>query len=200
MTKLTSTSGYADEVDDIFKRYEGRRSEDILAEVLPFFPDTPSDFLDIGAGTGRDAAYYASLGHHVWAVEPVAELRDGARHLHPHDRITWLDDGLPELRRVQALNQQFDMITLHAVWMHLDAAERRLALTHLITLMRPGGRLFLSQRHGPIPAGRRMFEISAEETVSLAQPMGLTTLYAQRGGLKASRECRSRCRMDPIGV
>jgi protein-L-isoaspartate O-methyltransferase len=34
--------------------------------------------LDIGSGTGRDAAGLAAMGHSVVAVEPTAELRIGA--------------------------------------------------------------------------------------------------------------------------
>jgi hypothetical protein len=32
----------------------------------------------------------------------------------------------------------------------------------------------MTLRHGPVPAGRRMFEVSAEETIALAAHEGLT--------------------------
>jgi hypothetical protein len=57
--------------------------------------------------------------------------------------------------------------------MHLDAPERRVAMRPLAALLAPGGVLVLSLRHGPVPAGRRMFEVSAEETIALAQACGL---------------------------
>ena len=41
------------------------------------------------------------------------------------------------------------------------------------SLVAPGGTLILSLRHGPIPPGRRMFDVSAEETIALAARQGL---------------------------
>ncbi|MET7749209.1 hypothetical protein [Micromonospora sp. NPDC005367] len=42
----------------------------------------------------------------------------------------------------------------------------------------PGGRVVLSLRHGPIPAGRRMFEVSASETIESAAGHGLTVVHS----------------------
>ena len=39
----------------------------------------------------------------------------------------------------------------------------------------------MTLRHGPVPAGRRMFEVTAEETIALAEQEGLrATLNVQR--------------------
>jgi protein-L-isoaspartate O-methyltransferase len=48
--------------------------------------------LDIGSGSGRDAAYFAKQGHEVTAVEPVREMRLTAEKLHGKQRIRWIDD------------------------------------------------------------------------------------------------------------
>ena len=34
--------------------------------------------------------------------------------------------------------------------------------------------MIMTLRHGPVPPGRRMFEVSAEETIGLAAPLGLS--------------------------
>jgi hypothetical protein len=39
----------------------------------------------------------------------------------------------------------------------------------------------LSLRHGPVPAGRRMFEVSAAETRTLAARHGLATIHESEG-------------------
>ena len=65
---------------------------------------------------------------------------------------------------------------LTAVWMHLDPAARQAAMPRVARLLRPGGRLVLSLRHGPVPTGRRMFEVGAEETIALAAAAGLRLL------------------------
>ena len=67
------------------------------------------------------------------------------------------------------LGEQFDVVMLTAVWMHLDEAQRELAMPNVSALVRNGGIVIMSLRHGPIPPGRRMFEVSAEETIALAQ-------------------------------
>jgi hypothetical protein len=62
---------------------------------------------------------------------------------------------------------------LTAVWMHLDAQQRRRAMRNVAALVRESGVMMISLRHGPVPSGRRMFEVSADETIGLAQPLGL---------------------------
>jgi hypothetical protein len=57
--------------------------------------------------------------------------------------------------------------------MHLDELQRRHAMPNVAALVRKGGVMIMSLRYGPVPAGRRMFEVSAEETISLAQPLDL---------------------------
>ena len=44
-------------------------------------PTAPALVLDIGAVTGRDAAWFADLGHDVVAVEPAAAMRAEAARL-----------------------------------------------------------------------------------------------------------------------
>ena len=46
-------------------------------------------------------------------------------------------------------------------------------MPNLALLLRPGGMMIMKIRHGPVPQGRRMFEISAEETIALARVQGL---------------------------
>ena len=56
---------------------------------------------------------------------------------------------------------------------HLDQGERHAAMEALAELTADGGEIFMSLRHGPIPEGRRMFDVSAEDTVRLAARYGL---------------------------
>ncbi|WP_370173040.1 MULTISPECIES: class I SAM-dependent methyltransferase [Hyphomonas] len=182
MKERASTAGYAEEAPDLFVRYEARDAAAVHAPWAEFLPKPPARVLDIGAGTGRDAAWFARTGHFVLAVEPVDALRTGAAELHPEPSIIWLDDALPDLTATRARGESFDMILMHAVWMHLTEEERVTGMANVASLLKPGGHLFLSQRHGPIPEGRRMFDISGDETIALAAPHGLTNLYCNRAG------------------
>jgi hypothetical protein len=46
-------------------------------------------------------------------------------------------------------------------------------MPNVSALVRKGGIVIMSLRHGPVPSGRRMFEVSAEETVALARRSNL---------------------------
>jgi hypothetical protein len=70
---------------------------------------------------------------------------------------------------------------LTAVWMHLDQAQRESAMTRVAPLLRSGGLMALSLRHGPVPAGRRMFDVTAVETRTLAGRHGLEAIFESRG-------------------
>ncbi len=175
------TQGYGETADVLVTQYESRTFADVHRGLLPLLPAAPARALDIGAGTGRDAAALAALGHSVLAVEPTPEMRAHGQRLHPSPAIEWLDDSLPELAhvlaRVRARDQRFDLVMMTAVWMHLDEAERTRAMSCVAELIAPGGLMTLSLRHGPVPAGRRMFDVSPDETRALAARHGLATVY-----------------------
>ena len=166
--------GYTEEADALTRQYESVRFADVHRPVLHLLPAKPSDVLDIGAGTGRDASALAGMGHRVVAVEPTAEFRDRAAALHPAARIDWIEDYLPRLDRVMALGGRFDVVMLTAVWIHLDRPQREDAMPKVARLLRPDGVLLMTLRHGPAPPGRRrLFEASADETIALAGAYGL---------------------------
>jgi len=170
---VSGTEGYANEAAELFRLYESIPAADAHRAVLHLIPAPPASVLDIGSGTGRDAAWFASLGHRVVAVEPTSAMRIPAMALHPSTQIEWLDDSLPDLALVRARGAPFDLVMLTAVWMHLDAAQRRQAMPNVAALVRPGGTVIMKLRHGPVPAGRRMFEITPEETIELARTQDL---------------------------
>ena len=78
MMRHKGNEGYTEEAAALTRQYESVRFVDVHGPVLHLFPTVPSDVLDIGAGTGRDAAALAGMGHRVVAAEPTAALRDRA--------------------------------------------------------------------------------------------------------------------------
>jgi SAM-dependent methyltransferase len=176
------TDGYASEADELFRRYESLAPEDVHRAVLHLMPVTPARVLDIGAGTGRDAAWFAAQGHQVVAIEPTDAMRLRAAALHASPRITWIDDGLPELSVLRTRHERFELIMMTAVFMHLDAGERAQAMPHIASLLVSGGTLIMRLRHGPVPTGRRMFEIDGGEIVALTAPLGLRLVFDHGGG------------------
>lgn len=176
MSDLTSTSGYAEEAAKLAVHYESITLADVHGAILHLFPAAPAQVIDIGAGTGRDAAALAALGHRVVAVEPTAELRAEGVRLHPTG-FEWVDDGLPDLAVTRARGERFELVLLSAVWMHLDEDERRRAMPVIAGLLAQGGIAALTLRHGPVPPGRRMFDVSAAETIALAASSGLGVVH-----------------------
>jgi protein-L-isoaspartate O-methyltransferase len=173
LTPVRGTEGYAEDAAVLRGRYEEVIFSDVHAPVLRLMPQAPCCVLDIGAGTGRDAAALAELGNIITAVEPVDELRAAASALHPSPKITWIKDSLPDLAVVAAMNRQYDLVMLTAVWMHLDAEERERAMPVIAALMHDGGTMLMSLRHGPSNPNRRIFEASGGETVALGRRGGL---------------------------
>ena len=176
--RVSGTEGYAEAAAAMLAR--PLSFDEVHRPVLHLMPTQPCRVLDIGAGAGHDAADLAAMGHGVVAVEPTEALRVPAMALHPSPAIEWVDDNLPELRALAARAASFDLVLLTAVWMHLDAEQRRRAMPNVAALLRAGGLMIMSLRHGPVPEGRRMFEVSGDETIGLATARGLILLLRQR--------------------
>lgn len=177
MAKVPGIAGYAKEAPMLFDQYEIYTFEKVHAPIWHLLPSQVSHVLEIGAGTGRDAAGFAALGHTVVAVEPVDILREGAQENHPHPNITWVDDGLPELESLAGYAGQFDLVMMTAVLMHLDEAARARALQVISGLLKPGGEVIMMLRHGPVPPGRTMFEVTGAEIRGLCAPLGFECTF-----------------------
>ncbi|NMV36491.1 class I SAM-dependent methyltransferase [Ralstonia insidiosa] len=173
MKAPAGTAGYGSRATELAAQYESITFEAVHRDVIHLFPQHDADVLDIGAGSGRDAAALAARGHRVVAVEPTLELRQEGKRLHPLPNLEWVDDHLPLLQVMRSSARRFDLILLTAVWMHLDEAERKAAMSAVAGLVRAGGVIVMSLRHGPVPEGRRMFDVSADETIALGQQDGL---------------------------
>lgn len=180
MSKIGGTEGYAEMADYLVQQWQEISFEEHHAAVLHLFPATPCTVLDLGSGIGSDAAAFAAMGHKVVAVEPVSELRLPGIALHDSALITWLDDSLPDLAVLSTRQETFDLVMLSAVWMHLGEVQRQQAMPRLASLMHASATMILSLRHGPAPAGRRMFDVSAAETIALAARHGLHPILNMR--------------------
>lgn len=165
--------GYASEAAELIPRFEAISTLQLLAPVADWISERPARILEVGAGTGRDAAWLAGQGHEVVAVEPVEALREAARALHPSDKIQWLDDRLPGLERVRGTHAAFDLVLAVAVWQHVKPEEQPVALEVLSGLMAAKGRLILSLRHGPGAPTRPCFPADPDGIVQRAERLGL---------------------------
>jgi protein-L-isoaspartate O-methyltransferase len=164
---------YSKNAKILAERYESLLPEDVNHNWLHFVLAVKSTVLDVGAGSGRDAAWFAGQGHDVVAVEPAGGLRKIAQKLHPLPNIEWINDRLPGLKKVYELGQRFDIILVNAVWMHIPLWEREKSFEALTHLLNPGGRLVMTLRHGPITDARRVYPTGSQELHRFSGSHGL---------------------------
>ena len=91
---------------ELAKSYESIEAERVHAWMADLLPTGPGIALDVGAGTGRDAAWLSQRGFDVVAAEPSRAMREQATRLRPDSSVTWVLDGLPDLREVLRMCQR----------------------------------------------------------------------------------------------
>lgn len=171
------TIAYYDEhARALASRYEALTFEKVHAPIIEYLPKAPAVLLDVGAGSGRDAAALARRGYTVIAVEPSAELREIGRELHSSSRISWVNDSLPKLTRIVARNVRFDAILCSAVWMHLDSYAQKTAMARLRELLKPSAYLFITFRNRLQSDRPGVYETNAVDVIRQAEKCGLRLL------------------------
>ncbi|MCY3630739.1 MAG: class I SAM-dependent methyltransferase [Bacteroidota bacterium] len=159
---------------DIAKRaasYESIDPGQANAWLEPYIPREPASILDVGAGSGRDAAWLASKGHQVIAVEPSHGMRREAERHHSRSAFTLVADQLPDIKETSRSGMSFDLILLNAVWMFIPPAERERSFRKLIALLKPRGVIAISFRT-PCESHRGMSPVSVPEIEQLALSHG----------------------------
>lgn len=176
MDKVLGIAGYARVVDAFITASRALDFAVVNAPYLSFLPKASGQVLDVGAGAGQNAAALARVGHQVVAIEPMDEFRAAARQAYPDLTITWIDDILPHLAKLDAATTPFDIILLQAVWHHLDTGERAMAMARLADLLADGGVCAISLRHGPAGVGHHVFPTDGQQTAELAEACGLAVV------------------------
>ena len=183
--------GYHDGAAGIVALYEGLRSIDVHSAVLDLLPAGPGKLvLDVGAGSGGDAAWLRNLGFDVVAAEPARAMREAGQTRHPDLGIRWIDDRLPALSGVHRLGLAFDVILLSGVLMHVREDDRPRALRKLATLLKPGGLLLISTRDGSGTPERPMWPVATGEIEIAARVLGLSIVRVSSRGDLQGREVR----------
>ncbi len=153
-------------------QYESLEPEDLYRWLTDLLPEPPAVVLDVGAGSGRDAAWLAGSGYEVVAVEPSRLMRRLAQKLHAAVPVQWVHDSLPKLDRTVRSGLSFDVILLSGVWMHVPPTQRARAFRKLVNLLKPGGIIAISLRIGPEEPDRGMHSVDGAEIEALAKKHG----------------------------
>lgn len=140
---------YDTRAETLLLEYESVAFEEVHGDVAGLLKDRTGSALDVGCGSGRDAAWLAAKGWNVVAADPSPAMLNGARRLHPDRRIEWLCDGLPGLDHVKALEKKFDFVLISAVWMHVPETAWVESVDTLAGLLTANAIVNLSIRTGP---------------------------------------------------
>lgn len=163
-------STYDAQAPKLSAQYQTVSSVDVLSGLKLRLPRQRA--LDIACGNGRDAKWLAGQGFTVDAVDGAPGMIREARAVNAHDNVTYSVDLMPHLHgireQVKRSGQKYDLIVMSAAWMHLDAPARAEMFQTLCTLANPGAVMFITLRHGPAPADRPMYAVSAEELRDMA--------------------------------
>jgi protein-L-isoaspartate O-methyltransferase len=171
---------YDEASSSFFETYESLKFSRMHRAFLPFLPAKGAFCLDVGAGSGRDAAALARRGYQVTAVEPSEGLRLLAERRHAKWHITWIDDALPGLSTLCAKKQRYQFILLSAVWMHIPPELRAESLRSLGQLLAPGGCIAFTLRLGSGCSDRIMYPVNVNQLIDQAQQFGLHPIYVSR--------------------
>lgn len=187
MSRSRSYIWYESHAREVSATYESLDAEDLLGWIQDFLPDEGGRVLDVGAGSGRDAAWLARRGHQVVAVEPSPAMRVEASKHHEDLNIQWEDERLPDMPRASSQGP-YDLILLSAVWMHVPQVQRKRAFRKLINLLSPGGTLAITLRKGPEVPERGIHEVTVEELESLSYDHGAVVAHHDECADQQGRE------------
>ena len=157
-------SFYNKNADYLAKLYLSKSFEQVhqpwLEYLTPILNKTDARILDLGAGAGRDSKYMAQQGASnnisVTAIGPAAMLAELGKQNTQGLNVSWLQDSLPDLITVTKQEVSFDQILLSAVWMHIPETQCSRSLRKSANLLKLGGKLVTSLRHGSSGDERNM--------------------------------------------
>lgn len=182
---------YNDNATELAQQYLSKTFDEVhqsWSQFLPSIVENPNArILDLGAGSGRDSKHFAELAAkthitenniQIFAVEPAKELSQLGQKTTQGLNVKWIEDSLPALSNVTKQEISFDLILLSAVWMHIPPSDRARSIRKLANLLKPGGKLVISLRHGQTDEEckqRKMHHVCADELKQLATDVGLFT-------------------------
>jgi SAM-dependent methyltransferase len=123
--------------------HEQPAPSDLHAIIRRFF--APGRTADVGCGSGREVAWLAAHGFAAIGYDPSEGLLKEARARYP--QLEFVAAALPELTGIAA--DAFDNVLCETVVMHLDRDAIVPSVRRLITILKPGGTLYLSWRVSP---------------------------------------------------
>jgi len=180
-------SYYKNNAKHLSQRYESAKVDHIHSLLLHSFP-SKSYLLEIGCGSGRDAAFMHQNGCDVLAIDGSREMISEAKRCHPE-----LTDRLQVIKVPDELYfelSSFDGVYSIATLMHLEKDSIDSTFEKIVMILKSGGKFFFSvsiQRddvddQGKDEQGRHFTSLSEAEWIRCCEKHGLKLEYSEITG------------------
>lgn len=138
---MNETLDYYNQNADSF--IEGTQNADMTEQYLFFlkYLSPGCKLLDLGCGSGRDSAYFSSLGFQVTAI-------DGSEELCKRVRENYLIDALCISFEDISFAAEFDAVWACASLLHVKKADMPKVMSKVSAALKPGGVLYASFKYG----------------------------------------------------
>ena len=137
-------SYYDSKAADQVQKYEQADMSEVHAILCKAFI-SGARLLELGCGSGRDAAFLLSKGFDVLITDGSSNILDYALQIHPEleprHRLLRLPEPFP------FGGEEFDGVYAIGVFMHLDLSGYASSLKEIWRVLKKGGRFFFSVPH-----------------------------------------------------
>lgn len=114
-----------------------------LEIMLEYLPDKSLPILDVGSGSGRDAAVLTKMGYKTVGIDLSKELLAKAKSLHPKFEFKHMD-----VRNLDFPDNSFSGVWCNAVLLHLNDKDLTKALKEIYRVLVPKGVVAVSFKEG----------------------------------------------------
>lgn len=138
---MNETLTYYNQNADSF--IEGTQNADMSAQYRFFLKHLPScgKLLDLGCGSGRDSAYFASMGFDVTAVDGSEELCKRVKEIYGLDAQCIRFEDI-------SFRSEFDAVWACASLLHVPKSDMSDVMDKVSASLKPGGILYASFKYG----------------------------------------------------
>lgn len=177
MDSLT-VSAYDSEAKEIADRHETLIPVRLYQLMSDFFVHKGKS-LDIGCGSGRDAAWLAENNYDPIGIDASIGMLRESRRRHPHVPVAV--SSLPGLSAI--MDESFNNVLCSAVLMHLNHAMLPVAARNIVRIMKKKSNLIISYRgtrEGNNRENGKLYEpIETEEVINIFSGSGAKLVYQE---------------------
>lgn len=146
MDQLT-LDAYEESASEWAGRYESAEMADLHTILIQHLPPAAL-VLEVGCGSGRDAAFLLGQGFEITAVDGSNMMLEEASRRHPELASRLQLAAVPFDPENPLLKRKFSAVLMIALVMHLTDAELREAISQFREILNPGGLVILSASIG----------------------------------------------------